>query len=365
MERSDLRELRKAVKGKETVIDWVYGIYVDAENQALYEDLVRLGEMEDAEKFRHLQIFARTLSMRVGMDSFPVRLREQQEALISMRSLDGREIGDFEAFRDTLLSSYAHTDPYYATLVRVIYDVPTKAKDGRKLEDGEMVYEALLFSICPAKLSKPVLGYDIDRVAELDRRWQIGSPVCGFLYPAFDNRGEDRNEVLIHSATPDTEEFIDGIFGIAAEESPVGVKAQREVFGSMLSRMDVTLEEAAAISENIVEKAAEQEGPALERDDLKKIVEAAGVDTAPFDELYEDIVGELPLAISAVAEADVTVKTDTVTIRLPADRSRLIETRRIDGRDYILIPADGTVTVNGISVIAAEEDRLQSDDGRE
>lgn len=353
MERSDLRELRKVVKSKETVIDWVYSIYVDADNQLCYEDLVRLSDMEDAERFRHLNLFARVLSTRVGMDSFPVRLAAQQESLLQLRSADGKDTETFESFRDHLLESYVHTDPYYATLVRIVYDVPSKAKDGRRLEDGEMVYEALLFSICPAKLSKPVLGYDVDHVGELDRRWQIGNPVCGFLYPAFDNRGEDRNEVLVHSAAPDAEDYINGLFGVEEAEAPVGVKAQRGIFSALLGQLDVELEEAAAISENILEKAAEQEEVELAKEDLKKMVEAAGADTAAFDEIYEDTVGDTPIAIAAVADSSVIVRTDTVTIKVPADKAGLIETRTIDGRDYIMIPADGTVTVNGAAVRAS------------
>ncbi len=352
MERSDLRELRKVIKSKETVIDWIYSIYVDSDNQLCYEDITRLIDMEDAEKFRHLNLFARVLSTRVGMDSFPVRLQAQQDFLLGLRSEDGRDLSVFETFRDHMLESYAHTDPYYATLVRVVYDVPSKAKDGRRLEDGELVYEALLLAICPAKLSKPVLGYDVDHVGELDRRWQIGNPACGFLYPAFDNRGEDRNEVLLYSANPDAEEYMNGLFGVPEAEAPVGVKAQREIFTSLIGQLDVGLTQAASISENILEKAAEQEEVQLAKEEIRKIAESAGVDTDAFDEIYEETVGDTPIAIAAVADTSVIVKTDTVMIKVPSDKAQLIETRTIDGRDYILIPADGTVTVNGAAVCA-------------
>ena len=44
------------------------------------------------------------------------------------------------------------------------------------------------------------------------------------------------------------------------------------------------------------------------------------------------------------------VKTEEVVLNIDPERSALIETRVIDGRKYILIPADGEVSVNGISV---------------
>jgi hypothetical protein len=155
---------------------------------------------------------------------------------------------------------------------------------------------------------------------------------------------------MIRSASPDTETYLNGLFGIEEHKAPVGVQMQRDIFSTMLAQLDVDLAEAAAISENILEKAAEHESVSLDRTDVKKIAEAAGVNTDSFDEIYEDVVGETPIAIAAVADSSVTVKTDTVTIRLPADHAQLIEARRIDGRDYILIPADGTVTLNGTAV---------------
>ncbi len=365
MERTDMKELRKAIKAKDTVIDWIYSIYVDAENNLCWEDLTQLIDMEDAERFRHLTIFSKALSTRLGIDAHPVRIREQAADLLEMRSFSGKSTEAFAPFRDRLLESYTHTDPYYAALARIAYDVPTKASDGRALEDGDTVFEALLLAICPATLSKPVLGYDLDHVGELERRWQIGNPTCGFLYPSFDNRSEDRNEVLIRSAAPENEDFLGELFRVSGETAPVGVKQQRELFCEMLSRLDVDLGEAAAISETMVEKAAELESPVLDQMEMKKIAEAAGVDTEQFDEIYEDTVGATPIAITAVTDSSVTVKTDTVTIKLPAENAQLVETRRIDGRDYILIPADGTVTLNGTPVRACTVQEAAQEEGAE
>lgn len=352
MERSDLKELRKVIKAKDTVVDWIYSLYVDPDNTPCFEGLTFLSDMEDAEKFRHLYLFSKVLSTRVGIDVFSEKLPRQQEELLELRSMSGTDLVEFEAFRDRLLETYSHTDPYYAVLTRVVYDVPAKASDGRRLEDGDRVYEALLFAICPAKLTKPALGFDADHVGELERRWQIGNPACGFLYPAFDDRGEDRNEVLIYSKNPDSEEYLNALFEVEEEKTPVGVKAQKELFSEVMGRLDITLTEAALISESILDKAAEQEGSALEREDIRDIAQAAGISTESFDEVYDEIVGSTPLAISAIADSSMLVKTDTVTIKVPADKAELIKTRTIDGRDYILIPADGLVTVGGIPVTA-------------
>ena len=350
MEKSDLREIRKAVKSKDNCISWVYSLYVDPDNNPSWENVTRLADMEDAERFRHLDMFAKTLGTGIGKESFPVMLSDHQEHFLELRHAAGRDTAEFAAFRDSLLENYTHTDPYYATLARVIYDVPMKAGDGRKLEDGDQVYEALLFSICPASLSKPVLGFEIGRVAELDRRWQIGRPVSGFLYPAFSDRGEDRNQVLVHSKSPENEDYLRMLFSVSEEGQPVGIKTQKDMFASLLDQMDMSLECAAAISEGISEKAAEEDVTVIGKEMVKAIASSAGADTGAFDEIYDDTIGGVQISAAAVSEQYVTVKTDSAVIRIPTDRAQLIETRCIDGREYILIPADGTVTVNGAAV---------------
>lgn len=371
MEKSDVKEIRKAVKAKESVIDWVYGLYVSSENEIVWEHTDYLRDMEEAERFRHMTMFSKVLSPHFGRDSFPLLISGQQDLLLSLR-VEKRVTEDFSQFRDLLLSTYVHTDPYYATLTRIIYDVPVKTKDKLSLDDSEFVYEALLFCICPAKLSTPALGLKDDKVAELDRRWTIGNPRCGFLYPAFDGRMEDRNETLIYSTEPDTEDFINKLFVPADGVQPVGPKAQKNLFADLLSRMDIGITDAAAISEGILDHAAEEEaGDLLDARDVSRIAEAAGVrlDEEKLQEAYQEAIGTVPISVDALADKNIVVKTDAAAIKLPTDKAQLIETRTIDGRDYILIPADGSIEVNGMSVSAMsllKENGVKDDhEGRE
>ena len=63
-----------------------------------------------------------------------------------------------------------------------------------------------------------------------------------------------------------------------------------------------------------------------------------------------------PCSTAALAPANLIdsrrfeVKTDEVVLNVDPEHSALVETRIIGGRKYILIPADGEVSVNGISV---------------
>lgn len=354
MEKSDIKELRKAVKSKESVIDWVYGLYVNSENEVVFENISRLSDMDEDEKFRHMTMFGRILNPNLGRDNFPILIDEQQGMLLSLRG-ERKELQDFEEFRDLLLANFEHTDPYYAAVARIVYDVPTKTKDRRTLDDSEYVYESLLCCICPSKLSAPSLGLADDRVRELDRRWTIGNPKRGFVYPAFNDRMEDRNQVLIFSKEPDNEDFFRSLFKVQEDLQVVGAKTQKNLFSGLLTQLNIGVEDAAAISEGLVEHAAEEEsGDILTKTDLKRIAESAGVkvDDRKWDESYDDSIGDTPLAVDALADKHVTVKTDSVMIKMPYDKASLIATRTIDGRDYLLIPADGAIEVNGAVVSA-------------
>lgn len=86
----------------------------------------------------------------------------------------------------------------------------------------------------------------------------------------------------------------------------------------------------------------------------KKLAERCGIDTTDFDESYDEIIGDVPLSISALRDPAVVVATDSATIKIPADKSRFIKTRVIDGVTYIIIPVDGAVLVNGIPTVAEE-----------
>ncbi len=349
LQNSDLKELRKQLKSKQPPVDWVYGLYVSSENEPVWENIQPFNTMEEAEMFRHINLFSRILSGKIGKNIFPVPLKSQQGSLLTLRAIPGKEVSEFEGFRNFLLENHVHTDPYYAMAAHIVYDVPKKSSDGRTLEDGDVVYESILFAICPASLSKPSLGFEDERVKELDRRWNIGNPTCGFLYPSFDDRNEERNESLECSLSPVSENLLNALF--EAQKAPIGQKDQKELFSDLMSRMDIGVEDAAAIEETISEKTSDGEME-FNMNSLRLVAEECGVNTETFADIYEETVGaDTTLSAAAIAESYVTVKTESATIRVPSDKATLIKTRNIDGIDYLLVPADGVIMVNGAPVL--------------
>ena len=97
----------------------------------------------------------------------------------------------------------------------------------------------------------------------------------------------------------------------------------------------------------------------ISRGAMKLMLTSCGVDDAHVEEFSERYTEEFgkdtalsPKNLMETKKFEVT--TPDVTIKVNPDRSDLIETRVIDGEQYILIRADEGVEVNGVRIRIAE-----------
>lgn len=347
MIKSDIKEIRKALKGKAPAIGWVYGMYVDASNEVQAIKEQSFASMPEEDMMRHVDIFQKAISMRMGRDSFSIPVKKEPEMLMGIRNSDGKEEA-LAPFCNVLLNGYMHDSPYYAVVAQVVYDVPVKASDGVVLEDSDNTYTALLCAICPASLSKPVLGPDNGNVSQLVRRWQIGNPEVAFLYPAFTDRTEDRYEFLLHSKTPEEESFVLSLFGTTDVDVPVGEGQQKEALCGLLEKMGAGVESVSGVAQSLKEESSH--ATSLDKLTLRRMFVDNGVNVKSFDDAYAEEVGEKELSLDAVALNSVTIRTDSATVTIPAERASILEAKEVDGRMFILVPADGVVTVNGTEI---------------
>ena len=353
MDKNNLAEIRKALRKDHPPVDWVFSFYVTPENEIAWKSFRKYASLDQDEQFRHKEIFKKALSGAFGKELSSVALPEQAPELFGLRELEQEDPDLLNAFASDVAASFDHTNPYYAMLARITYDVPAMASDRRRLEDGEVVFQSLLFAIWPAQLSKPALGYsDTDGVAELSRRWTIGAPTEGFLYPAFADRIGDLNEVLYRAHKEISPGLFKMFFGDA--EKPVTAKEQKEIFNSLMDAMDVTMESASLLQNDLANLAAEDVA-VLEKETARGLAERCGITTENFDETFEEVVGDVPLTITALLEKSVTIATDSATIRLPADRAQLVRTEMLGKILCLVLPVDGAILVNGIPASLAKD----------
>ena len=85
---------------------------------------------------------------------------------------------------------------------------------------SDYVYEFILCSICPVKLDKPGLCYNVSHntIENRVQDWVVGAPENGFLFPAFTDRNTDIHNLLYFTknAEMDQPDFLDHFLGCQA-----------------------------------------------------------------------------------------------------------------------------------------------------
>ena len=373
MIKQEISEIKKLFNPKKCSIDRICGCYVDGEKNKKTQFSQAFLALPEEEMFKYFEILKKALSGSLGKNlinlEFPLSSEEAggtQEFLYRLKQSGLRDDALLEQFYDQIISSYEYVGNYLILIIHDSYDVPKHTSDGIENEDAsDEVYEYVLACVCPVELSKPGLSYNPEENAFQNRirDWVVSMPQMGFLFPAFNDRSTDLHGVLYY--TKDGEDLKDGLVdAILGCPLPLSAGSQKETFHAIIEE---TLEDACdlEIVKNIHEKLTEmveehklKEDPEpliLDKNEVKTILADSGVSNeklAHFEEHYEETAGEdAELFVSNVMNAkSFEVKTPDVIVKVKPERTDLIETRVIDGRQCLVIALDGTVEVNGITV---------------
>ena len=373
MNKQEISEIKKLFTPKKCSIDRICGCYVDGEKNKKTQFSQAFLALPEEETFKYFEILRKCLSGSVGKNlltlEFPLASEEAggtQEFLYRLKESGLKDEALLDQFYDQIISTYEYVGNYLILIIHDNYDVPKRTTDGMENEDAsEEVYEYLLACVCPVELSKPGLSYNPEENAFQNRirDWVVSMPQMGFLFPAFHDRGTDLHGVLYYAK--DGEDLKDGLVdAILGCPLPLSAGNQKETFHAIIEE---TLEDSCDIEivKNIHDKLTElveehklQEDPApliLDKNEVKTILADSGVSNeklAHFDEHYEETAGEdTPLFVNNVINTrSFEVKTPDVVVKVKPERTDLVETRVIDGRQCLVIALDGTVEVNGITV---------------
>ena len=379
MNEKEISEIRRRFRPDRSGISHIRGCYVNENWEIVSQFDQSLGLMSQEESEKLLAILRRTLSGTLGKNLADITFSTQQvvdsEEHRLLMALRGSSLADEEAVQalfQRVISSLTLEGNYLILLAHDTYDVPYRAKDGERMDDAsDQVFSYILCSICPVKLTKPALSYHAGRNEFHSRSadWVVAAPELGFLYPAFDSRAANIYDLLFYAKNPAElhQEVIDALFRV---EPPMSAAEQKNVFDTALTE---ALDEACSydvvqsVHEQIrakIEDHKESHDPEpleLTVSDVGCILANSGVDTekveafkANCEKQYGENAALNPVNIIESRKFQVT--TPEVKISIAPENSYLIETRIIDGRKYLLIPADDGVEVNGIGVnIAADQ----------
>ena len=371
MTKQEISEIKKLLTPKNCSITRICGCYVDGEKNKKTELRQAFLALPEEEMFKYFEILRKALSGTIGKNlltlEFPLKSEEEggtQEFLMRLKESKLKDDVLLEQFYDKIIENYEFVGNYLILMIHDVYDVPGKTTDGIEMEDAsDEIYEYLLTCICPVELSKPGLSYDAaeNTFRNRVRDWVVGLPDTGFLFPAFTDRSSDIHSTLYYSKDPEDlkEGFAEQLLGCPL---PLSAGGQMETFHTLIEETlgeDCDIEVVKNIHDKLTEMAEEhKEEPeplVLAKNEVKTILADSGVSNErleAFDRHYDETAGESTalLANNVMNTRTFEVKTPDVVIKVSPDRTDLIETRNINGRECIVIALDGGVMVNGITV---------------
>lgn len=371
MNQKEVSEIRRRFRPDYSNITKVTGVYVSDTGEILSRFTQSVGMMLDDEKEKLLGILKRTLSGGLGKNlldlSIPTQEVAQGPSLALLSKLRDSQLEDAEAaqaFFDQVIPTVTMETNYLILLCCDAYDVPHRGRDGLG-GDSEEVYRYLISCVCPVKLTKSNLSFQVKEGEFHNSKtdWVVGAPELGFLYPAFDSRATNLYGALLYSRSiaDNHEDFIRAVFNA---EPPMAAAEQRETFqtilGSSLEKdcsLEVVKSVHAQLSDMIEEhkQSGEKETLVISKPEVNHVLKSSGLSesqVAAFDAGFDEAFG----AHTDVSPANLMdprrfeVQTPDVKIHVAPDKRDLVEARVLGGAKYILIRAEEGVEVNGVPV---------------
>lgn len=372
MTRKELNEIKSQYTLEDCGILRLCGCYVDGERNKITQFNENFLNLPEEEKHKYFDIFKKTLSGTPGKNLVDMKFNVDAYAdegartfLMNLRDSGLKDDRLLNEFYDRIINNYSYVGNYLILLINQVYDIPAVTTDNIEMDDAsDEVYSYILCSICHVNLSKPGLGYDEEDNNFHDKKQNhmVDVPDVGFLFPAFNKRSADEDMTLFY--TKDVSEFEDGLIDCLLDCAvPLPAKQQKETFTSLVNEAlgeEADLEIVKNIHENLEQIIEEkkQESPApvmLDKTEMKDLLGKSGVKEEKlenFEEHFEMAAGEHgKLVASNVSSGKkFEVKTPDVVIKINSDKTDIVSTQVIDGRQCLVIQIDERLEVNGISV---------------
>ena len=372
MTRKELNEIKSQYTLEDCGILRLCGCYVDGERNKITQFNENFLNLPEEEKHKYFDIFKKTLSGTPGKNLVDMKFNVDAYAdegartfLMNLRDSGLKDDRLLNEFYDRIINNYSYVGNYLILLINQVYDIPAVTTDNIEMDDAsDEVYNYILCSICHVNLSKPGLGYDEEDNNFHDKKQNhmVDVPDVGFLFPAFNKRSADEDMTMFY--TKDVSEFEDGLIDCLLDcVAPLPAKQQKETFTSLVSEavgeeadLQVVKNIHANLEQIIEEKKQESPAPVmLDKNEMKNLLEKSGVKEERlenFEEHFEMAAGEHgKLVASNVSSGKkFEVKTPDVVIKINSDKTDIVSTQVIDGRQCLVIQIDERLEVNGISV---------------
>ena len=373
MNQKELSELRRRFRPEKSAISHIYGCYVNGSREIISYLDEPMGMMPQEEAEKYLGLLKKALSGTLGRNLVDIVFSTQQvmdsdehRFLMGLRDSQLKDGALRQSFYDKVIASLdMDGSNYLILLAHDAYDVPYKGRDGELQDDAsDTVFSYIICCVCPVKDGKLELGFfsGENEFHSCAANQIVAPPELGFLFPAFDDRAANIYNALLYSKKADQlhQEFINAVF---RTEPPLSAAEQREAFeGALTGALEdaCSIEVVQAVHERLRDQIVQHketkdpEPLALTAGDIGNILRDCSVPeerVSAFLERCGERLGANVLLnpVNLIESGKFEVETADAKLSLDPEHSYLLEMRVIDGRQYLLFPAD-SVTVNGLPV---------------
>ena len=377
MDKKEIAEIRRILTKDHCRIDKIAGCFVGEDGAVIAQIKDTFHALSEEDTAGYLELFRKALTGKIGRNlysmEFPLSEEQQggrQAQLYQLLRSQFTEPGLIERLCDRIVQNLDHAGRHLILLGTGAYDIPSKTSDGEEMEDAsDYVYQFVICCICPVVEVKEGLCFDEETLSFVSKRSDLGvqMPMLGFLFPAFNDRMPDIHELLYYAKNEDERhlELVDELVG--AEEVPATESVQKEIFTELVEKTlgrACNFENVKTLTENVNEMIREdkeqgaeaplelgrsqvlhliaQTRPAEERSEIEE----------SFEKAYEETVGtEQPFRAESIGGRTVMeIKSPSIKISVKSDMTALITTKIIDGREFLMIPVQDDIEVNGIRI---------------
>ena len=374
MNSKEVGELRRRLAPDKNAITHIYGCFVNGSGEIVADIQESMGTITQQDAEEYLGLLKKTLSGSLGRNLIDIVFSTEQvmdsEEHRLLSALRGSALRDAEARTAFYQKIIGNVDMdganYLILLAHDTYDVPRRGGDGETQADAsDEVFSYILCCVCPVRDGKQGLGYfsQENEFHSYLSSQTVAPPELGFLFPAFDDRTANIYNALFYTRRPDNlhSGFIDAVFHT---EPPLSATEQREGFETALAD---ALEDAC--SADVVQAVHEQLCTRIQLHKESRDPEPLTVTAGEVGQVLADCGVEEPRVQAFCEKCDeqfgqgaalspenlidskhFQLKTGDAVINVSPESSYLVQTRVIDGRKYILIPADEGVEINGLAV---------------
>lgn len=364
MNKKEISELKKTLTKDRTCVSVIAGCYVNGDKQKLTTFKKKLLTLPEEEIHKYVKLLKSCLSGKIGEKLINLDFNIDSEVAGSghekLMNLRGNELDSDNAVEelfDMIIDNYDYPENYLILLANGVYDIPGSLDDA-----SDYIYDHIICAICPVKLSKEGLSYysDENAIRDRDRDWVVGTPINGFLFPAFNNRNTDIHSMLYFTKTGDSSnaEFVKNTFDI---DMPLFAKEQK----AMLDDAIITAFEDNCSYETVrifyetlediaFEHKEDEESYSLSKKDIQRAFEQAGADEdvlKRFSDYYDNVVDNKNIqSDNLIGKGTTTIKTANANVKVDKDFADAVEIKVVDGEKCIVIPVRGDIDTDGIII---------------